>query len=191
MISPFLAHSHTEVQCIGPYASIAAVQSAIPGPDFAPKPACTLSGRAAVRGRAVFRKRNQHLVRCQWRLADRFGWRPVVEGLRRALLGLRRALKGSTKHGERASGGPLTCSPATRPGASPPTSPSCRSCCVGRTTARRRPRAGPGQKKSLDREAEARMASHAKPTPDERKSMPDAGTDEDILISAAAEGRQP
>jgi hypothetical protein len=47
MISPFLAHSHTEVQCIGPYASIAAVQSAIPGPDFAPKPACTLSGRAA------------------------------------------------------------------------------------------------------------------------------------------------
>jgi hypothetical protein len=47
MISPFLAHSHTEVQCIGPYASIAAVQSAIPGPDFAPKPACTLSGKAA------------------------------------------------------------------------------------------------------------------------------------------------
>ena len=39
-------------------------------------------------------------------------------------------------------------------------------------------------------EAEARIASHAKPTPDERKSMPDAGTDEDILISAAAEGRQ-
>jgi NAD(P)-dependent dehydrogenase (short-subunit alcohol dehydrogenase family) len=28
----------------------------------------------AVRGRAVFRKRNQHLVRCRWRLADRFGW---------------------------------------------------------------------------------------------------------------------
>jgi hypothetical protein len=46
----------------------------------------------AVRGRTVFRKRNEHLVRCQWRLADRFGWRPVVEGLRRALLGLRRRL---------------------------------------------------------------------------------------------------
>jgi hypothetical protein len=29
------------------------------------------------------------------------------------------------------------------------------------------------------------MASHAKPTPDERKSMPDAGTDEDILILRA------
>jgi len=26
-----------------------------------------------------FAKTNQHLVRCQWRLADRFGWRPVVE----------------------------------------------------------------------------------------------------------------
>ena len=39
-----------------------------------------------------FRKRNQHLVRCQWRLADRFGWRPVVEGFRRTLLGLRRRL---------------------------------------------------------------------------------------------------
>src|SRR4029077_6913895 len=46
----------------------------------------------AVRGRTVFRKRNQHLVRCQWRLADRFGWRPVVEGFRRTLLGLRRRL---------------------------------------------------------------------------------------------------
>jgi hypothetical protein len=33
------------------------------------------------------------------------------------------------------------------------------------------------------------MASHAKPTPDERKSMPDAGTDEDILIPRATMAR--
>jgi hypothetical protein len=39
-----------------------------------------------------FRNRSQHLVRRQWRVADRFGRRPVVEGLRRALLGLRRSL---------------------------------------------------------------------------------------------------
>ena len=50
------------------------------------------TGLLAVRDRTVFRKRNQHLVRCQWRLADRFGWRPVVEGLRRAFLGVRRRL---------------------------------------------------------------------------------------------------
>jgi hypothetical protein len=39
-----------------------------------------------------FENENQHLARCQWRLADRFGWRPFVEGLRRALLRLRRRL---------------------------------------------------------------------------------------------------
>ena len=33
--------------------------------------------------------------------------------------------------GRRVGGAP--CSPGTRPGASPPTSPSCRSCCAGRT----------------------------------------------------------
>jgi hypothetical protein len=33
------------------------------------------------------------------------------------------------------------------------------------------------------------MASHAKPTPDERKSMPDAGTDEDILIPSLTASR--
>ena len=37
--------------------------------------AMVATGPVAVRGRAVFRERNQHLVRCQWRLADRFGWR--------------------------------------------------------------------------------------------------------------------
>jgi hypothetical protein len=39
------------------------------------------------------------------------------------------------------------------------------------------PAPGPA-KKSLDREAEAKMIAHAKPTPDERvEAMPDAGTD--------------
>jgi hypothetical protein len=44
------------------------------------------------------------------------------------------------------------------------------------------------QKKSLDREAEAKMLMRRQRRT-RAESMPDAGTDEDILISAAPEGR--